>query len=255
MSQSPRTEQAHAKVRAVGAGYMRFAHAETGLFRTAFGGRFTVQTHPHPPMYYDYGGFPEFTYHIEYPAPGAPDVAERVVDLLGASDIPVHRDRERGFDHGVFAPFAVVYPDADVPIVQLSIKRSFDPAEHLAAGRALAPLRDEGILIVGSGFTYHNLRNFGAGAAVPSQAFDDWLSAAMAAAPDERSRLLAEWHRAPSARIAHPREDHLIPLLVAVGAAEDEAADRFYHEDDFMGHISSSSFRLGAAAHDARVGP
>ncbi|HRE01438.1 MAG TPA: class III extradiol ring-cleavage dioxygenase, partial [Ilumatobacteraceae bacterium] len=105
---------------------------------------FTVQTHPNPPMLYDYGGFPEFTYHVQYPAPGAPDVAARAADLLRAAGWPVGEDAERGFDHGVFAPLVVAYPDADVPVVQLSIKRSFDPAEHLAAGRALAPLRDEG---------------------------------------------------------------------------------------------------------------
>jgi aromatic ring-opening dioxygenase catalytic subunit (LigB family) len=219
--------------------------AVSGHWETA---EFTVQTHPHPPMYYDYGGFPEFTYHIEYPAPGAPDVAERVVELLSEAGIAADRDGTRGFDHGVFAPLAVVYPNADVPVLQLSIKRTFDPAEHLTAGRALAPLRDEGVLIVGSGFTYHNLRNFGSGAAEPSRAFDEWLTAAMAAPPAERSRLLTEWQHAPSARIAHPREDHLIPLLVAVGAAEHEAADRFYHEDDFMGHINSSSFRLGVTS-------
>ncbi|HWL45381.1 MAG TPA: class III extradiol ring-cleavage dioxygenase [Ilumatobacter sp.] len=208
---------------------------------------FTVQTHPNPPMLYDYGGFPEFTYQVQYPAPGAPDVAERVAELLGGAGFPVQRDGTRGFDHGVFAPLVVAYPDADVPVVQLSIKHSFDPAEHLAAGRAIAPLRDEGVLIVGSGFTYHNLRNFGPGAAVPSREFDAWLSAAMAAPSSERSRLLTEWEAAPSARAAHPREDHLIPLMVAVGAAEQEPADRYYHETTFMNHITSSSFRIGAA--------
>lgn len=208
---------------------------------------FTVQTHPNPPMLYDYGGFPEFTYHVSYPAPGAPDVAQRVAELLAGAGWPVAFDAERGFDHGVFTPLVVAYPDADVPVVQLSIKRSFDPAEHLAAGRALAPLRDEGVLIVGSGLSYHDLRNFGPGAADPSSQFDAWLSEAMAASPADRTQRLIDWEQAPSARAAHPREDHLVPLFVAVGAAEHEPATRTYHETAFMGSIAASSFRLGAA--------
>jgi len=208
--------------------------------------RFTVQTNPHPPMYYDYGGFPEFTYHVQYPAPGAPDVAARVGSLLDDAGIPVAYDAERGYDHGVFAPFFVSYPDADVPILQLSITHDYDPAAHLAVGRALAPLRDEGVLIVGSGFTFHNLRLFGAAGERPSREFDGWLSAALVdASPEERRELLLAWDQAPSARVAHPAEDHLVPLMVAVGAAEDEDGVRIYHEDDFMGSLSSSSFRFG----------
>jgi aromatic ring-opening dioxygenase catalytic subunit (LigB family) len=206
----------------------------------------TVQTHPNPPMYYDYGGFPEFTYRIQYPAPGSPEVAARVGELLDGAGVPVRYDGERGYDHGVFAPFYVAYPDADVPIVQLSIKSSYDPAEHLAAGRALAPLRDEGVLIVGSGFTFHNLRLFGPAGERPSREFDTWLGEAVVdASPEDRIEHLLNWEQAPSARASHPAEDHLIPLMVAVGAAEQEAGVRIYHEDDFMGSLSSSSFRFG----------
>ncbi len=206
----------------------------------------TVQTHPNPPMYYDYGGFPEFTYRIQYPAPGSPEVAARVVELLTGAGIPVREDDQRGFDHGVFAPFYVAYPDADVPILQLSLKKGYDPEEHLAAGRALAPLRDEGVLIVGSGFTYHNLRDFGPGGARASAEFEAWLTEALVeATPAERSRLLRRWEDAPSARASHPAEDHLIPLMVAVGAAEDEAGVRTYFEDDFMGSLTSASYRFG----------
>lgn len=212
----------------------------------------TVQTHPNPPMYYDYGGFPEFTYHVKYPAPGSPEVAARVGELLDGAGIAVRYDDRRGFDHGVFAPFVVAYPDADVPILQLSIKKSYDPAEHLAAGRALAPLRDEGVLIVGSGFTFHNLAIFGPAGARPSAEFDGWLSEALVdASPAERTQRLLRWESAPSARVAHPAEDHLIPLMVAVGAAEDEAGVRTYHEDDFMGFLSSSSFRFGPTPSSA----
>lgn len=207
---------------------------------------FTVQTHPNPPMYYDYGGFPEFTYHIQYPAPGSPEVAQRVQELLDGAGIPVRSDGERGFDHGVFAPFYVSYPDADVPILQLSIKRDYDVADHLAVGRAIAPLRDEGVLIVGSGFTYHNLRNFGPSGGEASRVFEEWLTnAVVEGSVEERDGKLLQWEQAPGARQSHPAEDHLIPLMVAVGAAEGEAGTRIYHEDRFMGSLTSASYRFG----------
>src|SRR5436190_14974386 len=136
---------------------------------------FTVQTNPNPPMVYDYGGFPEHTYRIQYPSPGSPELAARVVELLSGADIPVAEDPERGYDHGMFAPMAVAWPHADVPVVQMSIKHGYDVDEHLAVGRALAPLRDEGVLIVGSGLSYHNLALMGSASAVPSRQFDDWL--------------------------------------------------------------------------------
>jgi aromatic ring-opening dioxygenase catalytic subunit (LigB family) len=209
---------------------------------------FTVQTHPHPPMYYDYGGMPEFTYRLQYPAPGSPDVARRVGALLTDASIPVAYDGERGFDHGVFAPMYVAYPEADVPILQLSLKQGYEPAAHLAAGRALAPLRSEGVLIVGSGFTYHNMANFGPGGSAPSKEFNQWLTTTLVeTSSDERSEKLLSWEHAPSARTSHPAEDHLIPLMVAVGAAEQEPGTRIYHQDDFMGWLSSSSYQFGPA--------
>ena len=208
--------------------------------------RFTVQTHPNPPMLYDYGGFPEFTYHVQYAAPGAPAVAARVRALLAGAGIDSAEDPARGFDHGMFAPMAVIWPQADVPVVQLSLRQGLDPAEHLALGRALAPLRDEGILVVGSGLSYHNLRAFGPAARAPSAAFDAWLGETLALADaSARSAALAAWERAPAARLAHPREEHLLPLMVALGAAEGEAATRVYHERDFFGGITVSSWRLG----------
>lgn len=209
--------------------------------------RFTVQSSPAPGMIYDYGGFPEHTYRIQYKAPGDPGVARRVKELLEQAGIAAAEDPQRGFDHGTFTPLYSMYPEADVPVVQLSIKRGYDPEEHLAVGRALAPLRDEGVLIVGSGLSYHNLRAFGAAARAPSEAFDGWLHAAMNAEPQARSQQLREWSKAPAARIAHPQEDHFIPLLVAAGAAEDEAAHRVYHEQGFMGGVTASSYRFGDA--------
>ena len=206
---------------------------------------FTVMTSPSPPMLYDYYGFPEYTYRISYPAPGEPTLAERVRALIEAAGLPAGSDAGRGFDHGAFSPMAVAWPKADLPLVQLSLRRGLDPAEHLALGRALAPLRDEGILVVGSGLSYHNLRNFGPGARLPSARFDAWLDEAMARTGAARSAALLDWERAPAARLAHPREEHLLPLMVAVGAAEDEAATRVYHQDDFFGGISAASYRFG----------
>jgi aromatic ring-opening dioxygenase catalytic subunit (LigB family) len=212
---------------------------------------FTVQATAQPGMIYDYGGFPPHTYEIHYRSPGAPALAQRVQALIEAAGLPAASDAQRGYDHGMFSPMQAMYPQADVPVLQLSLKRGLDPAEHLALGRALAPLRDENVLIVGSGLSYHNLRAFGPQATVPSKAFDDWLAAAMASAPAARFQALLEWDQAPAARLAHPREEHLLPLMVAVGAAGDDAAIRVYHEDSFVRGLSVSSFRFGAAAGDA----
>jgi aromatic ring-opening dioxygenase catalytic subunit (LigB family) len=208
---------------------------------------FTLGSHPAPGMVYDYGGFPAHTYSVVYPAPGAPELALRVQGLLQAAGLPVALDAERGYDHGTFVPLAVMYPDARVPVLQMSLRAGLDPAEHIALGRALAPLRDEDVLIVGSGLSYHNLRNFGAGGRAPSKAFDDWLQEVMAAAPTERAQALVNWESAPAARICHPREEHLLPLMVAVGAAYDEVAACVYHDEAVFGGVTASSFSLGAA--------
>jgi aromatic ring-opening dioxygenase catalytic subunit (LigB family) len=211
---------------------------------------FTVQTHPRPPMYYDYGGMPDFTYQVQYPAPGSPALAGRVTDLLRDEGMSSRRDGTRGFDHGAFAPLYVAYPDANVPVVQLSLRKDFDPEAHLQVGRALAPLRDEGVLIVGSGFSYHNLSNFGLrgsdGGSATSRKFESWLTDTLVGSPAvERSRRLREWEQAPLARESHPTEDHLMPLMVAVGAAEHESGERIYFQEDFMGTVTSASYRFG----------
>lgn len=207
---------------------------------------FTVMAHPHPPMIYDYHGFPAHTYHIHYPAPGAPELARRVHGLLDAAGIAAQTDPARGFDHGLYAPMAVIYPQADMPVLQLSLKRGLDPQAHLALGRALAPLRDEGVLIIGSGLSYHNLRAFGPAAKEPSALFDAWLQRVLASTdPAQRASALTDWEAAPAARQAHPREEHLLPLMVAVGAAQAEAATCVYHEDNFVGGVTVSSFMFG----------
>ena len=203
---------------------------------------FTVQTNPHPALIYDYSGFPPETYQIKFPAPGDPQVAQEVQDALKAAGIPCRADATRGYDHGVFIPLKVAFPKADIPIVQLSLKKGLNPAEHLAAGRALAGLRDKGVAIIGSGMSYHNMRDFfsGGDALGPSKAFDDWLTAA-ATNPDAAARdaALAGWTQAPDARRAHPREEHLISLLVVAGAA---GADTGRHalSDTVMGTVVSA---------------
>ncbi len=208
---------------------------------------FTVQAAAQPGMIYDYGGFPPETYRIHYRSPGSPALAQRVTDLLQQAGIAVDVDAERGYDHGMFSPMQAIYPDASVPVVQLSLKSGLDPAEHLALGRALAPLRGEDVLIIGSGLSYHNLRAFGPQAQAPAKAFDDWLADTMLQTPPaQRSQRLIDWEAAPAARMAHPREEHLLPLMVAVGAAESEHAVRIYHEDAFMGGLAVSSYRLDA---------
>ena len=209
---------------------------------------FTVQGNMQPPMIYDYYGFPESTYRIRYAAPGNPELAIRVEQCLRAADLPGAVDGERGYDHGMYAPMAVAYPDADMPIVQLSLLAGLDPGAHLQLGRALAPLREEGVLLVGSGLSYHNLRAFGPPAIDASAAFDAWLQQTLRLPSPQRTQALLDWERAPAARLAHPREEHLLPLMVAVGAAGDDAADLVYHEKDFMGGVTVSSFRFGAQA-------
>ncbi len=195
-------------------------------------------------MLYDYYGFPAETYALQYPAPGSPAVADRVRELLTAAGIPVGVDHERGYDHGVFVPFMLVAPEATIPVVPLSLVAGLDAAQHLAIGRALAPLRDEGVLIVGSGMSFHNLRAIFGGADLgAADAFDRWLGDAVTGDVAERDAKLTDWEAAPAARFSHPREEHLLPLMVAAGAADDDPGTRVYHEA-IMG-ATTSGFRFG----------
>lgn len=183
----------------------------------------TVGGNAAPGMIYDYYGFPPNTYEVVWPAPGAPSVASRVVELLGAAGIDAAVDAERGYDHGTFVPLAVAWPEASVPVAQMSLKRGLDPKQHLAIGRALAPLRDEGVLILGSGMSYHDLRGYRTPrGAEDAAAFDAWLQHAVTQPREARDDALWAWERAPSARASHPREEHLLPLMVVAGAAGDD---------------------------------
>jgi len=195
-----------------------------------------------PSLIYDYNGFPKHTYELRYDAPGAPALAARAAALLSAPGMQARVDPARGLDHGVFVPLKVAFPAADIPVIEMSVDRNLDPALHLAAGRALTPLRDEGVLIVGSGMSFHNMRAYGDGrATAPSHAFDQWLTESTALAGAARAERLVQWADAPSGRFSHPREEHLLPLMVAAGAA-DGPGEQVYSEQVLETAISGFRF-------------
>lgn len=208
--------------------------------------QFTVSTAKHPPMVYDYSGFPEHTYHIKYPAPGSPQLAARVRELLAQAGMPCAEDAQRGFDHGTFVPMVLMYPKADVPIVMLSLKSNYSPAEHVRAGQALQGLRDEGVLIMGSGLTYHNMRGFGRPESLGlSETFEAYLNNAVTDPdPAQRIKKLEQWDTAPGARQVHPREDHLLPLMVVAGAAGSDPGRRLLV--DKVMSVAMASYQFGA---------
>jgi 4,5-DOPA dioxygenase extradiol len=178
-----------------------------------------------PSMFYDYYGFPDKAYEIIYPAPGSPNWASRIAGLLNKNNIPAHIDSKRGFDHGLFIPLKLMYPQADIPSLQLSLLRGLDPTAHLALGKALRELIQENILVVGSGFSFHNMSAFswqGMNAPDPANdAFQNWLIEVCTGpiSSSRREQSLIEWQKAPSARYCHPREEHLLPLHVCLGMA------------------------------------
>jgi len=210
----------------------------------------TVMTSPRPPLLYDYSGFPAKMYGIAWPAPGEPQLAARVRALLEGAGFPTAEDRARGFDHGTFVPLKLAFPEADVPVVQVSLMEGLDPERHLALGRALAPLRDEDVLLVGSGMSYHNMRDLVGRAPLEARAaksapFDDWLGRVAVADARERDAELARWEQAPGARVAHPREEHLLPLMVVAGAAGDDRGRVAFR--DTYGGFRVSAVHFGGA--------
>ena len=195
-----------------------------------------------PDLLYDYYGFPEHTYRLRYPAPGAPWLADRVEALLRGVAFDVERETQRGWDHGVFIPMMVAFPEATLPILQLSMLETLDPGSHLRLGEALTPLRDEGVLIIGSGMSYHNLRAFyGSAGQGEAAAFDGWLTGAIQS-PETRSQALTHWRDAPSARFCHPREEHLLPLMVAAGAGGADPGHQTFQGNIFGKAVSGYAF-------------
>jgi len=189
----------------------------------------TVLGHDAPAMFYDYYGFSDEAYQMDYPAPGSPTLAAEITELLGQSGIAAATDGARGFDHGLFIPMAMMYPEADIPMLQLSLIEGLNPADHIALGRALRDLRSRKLLVVGSGFSFHNMRAFSLRGSVEADhrndAFQDWLiDVCTGPHPrEERERRLIEWETAPHARYCHPREEHLLPLHVCLGLSDQPA--------------------------------
>lgn len=195
-----------------------------------------------PPLLFDYYGFPPETYRITYPAPGKPELAAEIAALLRDGGFNSELVQDRGYDHGVFVPLKLVYPDADVPIVQLSLIKGLDAEQHIRLGRCLAPLRARDVAIIGSGMSFHNLQAIFAGERADLRAasdqFDAWLRGVVTD-PDlseaQRSKALAQWtSQAPYARFCHPREEHLLPLHVCYGAAQQPG--KLLFNDALMGH-------------------
>jgi 4,5-DOPA dioxygenase extradiol len=193
------------------------------------------------PLYYDFWGFPRHYYEVTYPAPGAPGVAESVRKLLGGQ---VHEHADRGLDHGAYVPLVEMYPEADVPVIQLSMP-TLDPRELMDLGRKLAPLRDAGVLIMGSGFFTHNLREFVFEGPVPqwSRDFDEWGRDALT--DGNVDALLDFQHKAPAAYTAHPRTEHFAPLFVTLGAGENDLAGQRQPIEGFWGGLAKRSVQLG----------
>lgn len=211
------------------------AHWETGSP--------TISTAEHPETIHDFFGFPQDLYRLQYPAPGAPELARRIATLLEAAGFAADISAERGLDHGAWVPLMLAYADADVPVTQLSIQTRRGPAWHWRLGEALRPLRDEGVLILGSGSATHNLQEFGRHGrdAAPLAyviAFNDWLAAAVAGGC--RDDLIDYRSRAPEAARNHPTEEHLLPLFVAAGAGRSGRGARLH-----------ASYTYGALAMDA----
>ena len=207
---------------------------------------FTLGVKPDPELYYDYYDFPPHTYELTWPAPAAPQLFPKIQSLLKNSGIAFALDQARDFDHGVFVPGKLSFPDAAIPTMQISLKRGLDPAAHIALGKALAPLRDEGVFILGSGMSYHNMRAFRYRDNNPipgAEIFDDWLTETVRE-KDRRKReqRLAQWESAPGARAAHPREEHLLPLMVVAGTAGEDAGELAFHCRAMGAPLSAYSF-------------
>lgn len=194
---------------------------------------------------HDFYGFPELLYRLAYPAPGAPALAQRVSSLLGAAGIAAAVERERGLDHGAWVPLRIMYPEADIPTIQLSIQPRRDASWHHRLGAALAPLRGEGVLVLASGGAVHNLRTIAWQGGPPpdwAQEFDDWLAAALA---EGREAELLDWtRRAPHAQQAQPTPDHFLPLFVALGAAGPGARGTPLHRGFTLGSLSMAAFQF-----------
>lgn len=207
-------------------------------------GRPTVTSGQAQGLIYDYGGFAKQAFEIQYPCPGEPELANRIYRALSQKGIDASMDEYRGFDHGLFVPLKIMYPEADIPCVQLSLVNSLNPDVHIKMGKALANLNWDNVLFIGSGFSFHNMRAFFSSGTDESDAknlaFDQWLRALMSddtISENTRELGLLNWETAPQARYCHPREEHLLPLHVCYGIAG-KASDESYELKIMNKHAS-----------------
>jgi len=194
----------------------------------------TLTAGAQPALIYDYYGFPDESYEIQYPCPGEPELAALIQQRLVEHGMPAKLDEKRGFDHGLFVPLKIMYPEADIPCVQLSLLHSLDASAHIQMGKALADVEYDNLLIIGSGFSFHNLRAFFTPVTKETQsmnaAFEHWLiETCSSSGLDETERMhrLLQWEQAPNARYCQPREEHLLPLHVCYGVAQKACNDYF----------------------------
>ena len=194
----------------------------------------TITSGANPSLIYDYYGFPEESYNIKYPCPGEPFLADQIHLLLSSAGIEARLDKKRGFDHGLFVPLKIMYPEADIPCIQLSLAQSLNPAEHIKIGKALSGVKYDELLVIGSGFSFHNMKAFFALETSDSKAmnetFEQWLIDTCSNPnidEEERTQRLENWEQAPFARYCHPREEHLLPLHVCCGVAQSVCSEYF----------------------------
>jgi 4,5-DOPA dioxygenase extradiol len=201
-----------------------------------------VSTAIAPETIHEFYGFPDALYRLSYPAPGAPELAARAIEALAGAGID-YAGQDRGLDHGVWTPLMLMYPDADVPVTSLSVQHHLGPAAHVALGVALAPLRDDGVLILGSGGNVHNLRDFVPGSTVAAgwaEHFDAWLADVVIAG--DIDALAAYRERSPDGAMSHPRDEHLLPLMVAMGAGGEGARGEVLHRSFVSGSIGMGAY-------------
>ena len=204
----------------------------------------TITSGHNPSLIYDYYGFPDESYNISYPCPGEPLLAKQIHSALKSADIASTLDEHRGFDHGLFVPLKIMYPDAAIPCVQLSLVNNLSPTEHINIGRALQGLDYDNLLVIGSGFSFHNMKAFFApetpDSRAKNQSFENWLIETCSSSDideDNRTQRLIQWDKAPAARFCHPREEHLLPLHVCYGIADSHCT--VYYELQILNKKSS----------------
>jgi aromatic ring-opening dioxygenase catalytic subunit (LigB family) len=207
----------------------------------------TINFSENPNLLYDYYGFPEYTYHLTWPAHGDIKLAEKIEQLLTQNGFKTAREYNRGYDHGVFVPLTIAFPNPEIPVVQLSLIQGLDPQQHINMGKALEPLREEDVLIIGSGMSYHNIQSFFSNnpkVKEISEEFDNWLNGTITNHNNqERETRLIDWHKAPGASFSHPRSEHLLPLFICAGAGNSDQAKQVY--SDYLMGAKISAFAFG----------